>query len=127
MKISMLQSTMNILLLEDTFALNKAIKEVLELDNHHVISFTDGLDAVKNISSDIDLYLLDITVPNINGLDVLNLILEKYPKAKVILVSADIALQTLYQSYAQESIKFIKKPFMIKELQDKVSKLGNQN
>ena len=123
----MLQSAMNILLLEDTVALNKAIKEVLELDEHDVISFTDGVDAVKNISPDIELYLLDITVPNINGLDVLKLILEKYPKAKVILISADISLQTIYKSYAQESIKFIKKPFMIKELQSKISTLEEQH
>lgn len=113
---------MNILLLEDNPSLNKAIKEILELDNHHVISCTDGLDIQEHISKNIDLYLLDITVPHINGIDVLKSIIQIKPHAKAILMSADIAIKAIHQSFPKESVGIVKKPFMINTLLSEIEK-----
>ena len=62
--------SMNILLLEDDIALNKAIKKVLELDYHTVNTFTDGQELIKSLDQRYDLYILDINVPHISGLGV---------------------------------------------------------
>lgn len=48
----------NILLLEDDFALNKAIKNILLNNYYNVDSFYDGLEAYNNLSTLYDLYLL---------------------------------------------------------------------
>ncbi|MEY3090246.1 MAG: hypothetical protein RL113_562 [Pseudomonadota bacterium] len=114
-------SPMNILLLEDNASLNKAVKEILELKEHHVVSFTDGLDVLGHINKEIDLYLLDITVPNINGVDVLKSILQTNPQAKAILMSADIALDTIHQSFPKTSVEIVKKPFMINTLLSQIA------
>lgn len=116
---------MHILLLEDNYSLNKAMKEILELHGHDVTAVTDGMAAKEQINKDIDLYLLDITVPHINGVELLDFILTTYPKAKAILISADIVLDTIYQTYAQSSVDSIKKPFMLPELLNKISNLCN--
>ena len=116
---------MNILLLEDNPSLNAAIKEILELEEHHVIAFTNGRDALAHISEEIDLYLLDVTVPNINGIDVLHSILHINPDAKAILISADITLDTIHQSFSEKSVGIIKKPFMIPTLLSQIAIFGS--
>ena len=64
---------MKIFLLEDDFSLNESIKDMLESENFIVDSFYDGKIALDNISGDYELFILDIFVPNLNGI----LILEK--------------------------------------------------
>ncbi len=118
---------MNILLLEDTKVLNKAITQLLTMDNHTVLSFTDGQDALENINYSIDLYILDITVPNVNGLELLEYILNFNSTSKVIIMSADISIDTISKAYELGSIDFIKKPFEIKELQLKILAMHNRH
>ncbi len=117
---------MNILLLEDTQVLNKAITQLLKMDNHTVLSFVDGADALNNIDNDIDLYILDITVPNINGLELLESILNYNAVAKVIIMSADTSIDTISKAYELGSIDFVKKPFEIKELQLKILAMNHR-
>lgn len=67
---------MKIFLLEDDFSLNESIKDMLESENFIVDSFYDGKVALDNISGDYELFILDIFVPNLNGI----LLLEKIKK-----------------------------------------------
>lgn len=74
---------MKILLLEDDAALNRAIKKVLELDNsNNVESFLDGQDVLDALHRSYDLYIMDVNVPSINGLDLLSIIHDKNNLAK---------------------------------------------
>jgi DNA-binding response OmpR family regulator len=115
---------MKILLLEDTLSLNKAITQILDINGHEVLSFTDGQEAMNNITSHIDLYLLDITVPNINGLELLTMIKNYNQYSKVIIMSADTSINTLSLAYKNGCIDFLKKPFDVKELQLKISRFA---
>lgn len=117
---------MNILLLEDTQVLNKAITQLLKMNNHTVLSFVDGADALNNIDNGIDLYILDITVPNINGLELLESILNYNVAAKVIIMSADTSIDTISKAYELGSIDFVKKPFEIKELELKILAMNHR-
>lgn len=115
---------MNILLLEDDTALNRAIKKVLELDkNNSVESFFDGQDVLNSLSHPYDLYVMDVNVPNINGLDLLRVIHEKNNLAKVIIISANADLNTLQEAYALGCVDYLKKPFHLDELRIKIDKL----
>lgn len=117
---------MKILLLEDDTALNRAIKKVLELDNHIVSSFFDG-DDVLNISSfNYDLYILDVNVPNINGLELLNIIYTQNPNSKIIIITSNTDEQTLTKAYNLGCIDYLQKPFHLAELRIKVEKLNKQ-
>ena len=70
----MLNSNMKILLLEDDIALNKSIYDALIYSGYSVDTFFDGNDVIDNLSSIYNLYIMDINVPNISGLELLNLI-----------------------------------------------------
>ena len=115
---------MKILLLEDNIALSKAIKKVLNLNSYKVDCYTDGAKVVEKIKEKIySLYILDINVPNISGLEILKLLMEINPESKVIIITSNSDLESLKESYSLGCVDFIKKPFYIEELQLKIDKL----
>jgi len=114
---------MNILLLEDDIALNKAIKRVLELGHHTVQTFTDGQVLLEALDQSHDLYILDINVPHISGLALLEMILDQNDQAKVIMISSNTDLKSLQTAYDLGCVDYLKKPFHIAELKAKISRL----
>ena len=117
---------MNILLLEDDIALNKAIRRVLELDHHNVNTFTDGQDLIDSLDQRYDLYILDINVPNISGLELLDIILGQNSQAKVIMISSNTDVQSLQTAYDLGCVDYLKKPFHITELRAKINRLKSE-
>ena len=77
---------MKILLLEDNKKLNETITKRLKLKNYNVISFTDGSDAYENITEGFSCFILDINVPNIDGINILKKIREYYKIVPVIII-----------------------------------------
>ena len=109
-------------LLEDDIALNRAIKKITELDGHTTKSYFDGQDVYDSLSDRYDLYILDINVPNINGLELLKLIYEKNSSSKVIIISANSDIYSLTEAYKLGCIDYLKKPFHLEELRIKIAK-----
>ncbi|MFA7070542.1 MAG: response regulator [Sulfurimonas sp.] len=114
-----------IFLLEDDFSLNETIKEMLEKDGFKVDSFYNGEKALENILQDYALYILDINVPNIDGLFVLEKIKNTNPNSKVIIISANIDINKITQAYEKDCDDYIKKPFDLQEFRLKVRKISN--
>ena len=117
---------MKILLLEDDVALNRAIKKVTEIDKHATTSYLDGQDVFDTLDDSYDLYILDINVPNINGLELLNLIYTKDSSSKVIIISSNIDINSIQKAYSLGCIDYLKKPFHLEELRIKIAKLNIQ-
>lgn len=115
---------MKILLLEDDVALNRAIKKVTEIDKHATTSYLDGQEVLDNLDERYDLYILDINVPNINGLELLNLIYTKDKTSKVIIISANTDLDSLQTAYKSGCVDYLKKPFHLEELRLKIARLN---
>lgn len=114
---------LKIFLLEDDFSLNSSIKEMLEDENHTVFSFYDGAKAIDNISNDFSLFILDINVPNINGLQILKYIKSINKNANILIISANIGIDSIKEAYELGCEDYIKKPFDIEELLLKVAKI----
>ncbi len=114
---------MRILLLEDDIALNKAIKKVLELDHHHVESFIDGKEIIAYLDRKYDLYILDINVPHISGLELLEIIMRHDRRSKVIMISSNTDIDSLKTAYSHGCVDYLKKPFYIEELRVKIDRL----
>ena len=115
---------MTILLLEDNIALNRAILKVLQLDDNTVTSYTDGQEVLNNLNINYDLYILDINVPNINGLELLDLIYQKNKSSKVIIISSNSDVHSLQEAYKLGCIDYLNKPFHLEELRIKINKLS---
>lgn len=108
---------MQIALLEDDKALHEIIKEVLEKEGYRVSSFYDG-ESLMGDKREFDLYILDIMVPKINGLEILKKI-----GTKVIVISAFYNVENIKKAYDLGAVDFLRKPFFTDELILKIEKL----
>lgn len=116
---------MKILLLEDNKKLNETITKRLKLKDYDVLSFTDGAEAYEKIAEGFSCFILDINVPNIDGIKILKKIREFYTSLPVIIISASVELDVIKQAYEFGCNDFLKKPFFIDELEIKIEKFCN--
>jgi two-component system, OmpR family, response regulator len=114
---------MKILLLEDNKTLNETIKLKFENNGYRVFSFIDGQEAYENIVEGFSCFILDVNVPNIDGIKILKKIREFYEEVPVIIISATVELDIIKEAYDFGCNDYLKKPFYIDELEIKVEKL----
>jgi DNA-binding response OmpR family regulator len=88
-----------------------------------VTTFSDGLLALEELEKNgYDLLLLDINVPSLNGLDIvekLNLMDNYTP---TIFISANTDINTISKAFESGAIDYLKKPFHLKELAIRIQK-----
>ena len=113
-----------ILLVEDNVELNKTIKIFLELNNFDVDSKENGEEALNIIQeNNYDLYLIDINLPNINGLDILKEIRNKNKDIPIIMMTADFDVKPFIDAFENGCSEYIKKPFYFEELEIRINRL----
>jgi len=106
-----------ILLLEDDAALGETIVELLEERGYRVDWARDGAEAADfSFGSSYDLYLLDINVPKIDGLELLEGLRDAEDTTPVIFISALVDLNTIARGFGLGAEDYIKKPFSSEEL-----------
>ena len=106
-----------VFIVEDDLVISKLYKEFLEISGFDTLCANNGEKAVeiyRTILKKPDIILMDHRMPIKNGLDASNEILEIDKDSKIIFVSADPMAKT--EALALGAIKFIKKPFSIKDL-----------
>ena len=114
---------MKILLLEDELMLQSSIYEYLDTLGHQVDCFSDGKIAQHNLDSqEYDLLILDINVPNIDGLTLMKNLNVKDTYTPTIFISADVDINTISEAFDLGAIDYLKKPFHLKELGLRIQK-----
>ncbi|BCD61524.1 two-component system response regulator [Nitratiruptor sp. YY08-26] len=105
-----------ILLLEDDQLLRETIVDFLE-DRYTIIAVANGLEALEaHFNETFDLYLIDINVPQLNGIDFLQYLREKEDRVPAIFISSYNDLETIKKSFRVGADDYLKKPFAIEEL-----------
>ena len=100
-----------ILIVEDEFVNREILKNLL-LDDYEILEAEDGeaaLNVLENNSDSLSLILLDLFLPKISGLEVLNVIQAKYNHLPVIVLTSDKELEVQCLSYGASD--FISKPY----------------
>jgi two-component system chemotaxis response regulator CheY len=102
-----------VLVVDDAAFMRMTIKKMLEAHGHSVIAEAEnGLEAVKKyIEAKPDVVLLDITMPEMNGVEALKRIKELEPGARVIICSAMGQQAMVAQAIQYGAKDFIVKPF----------------
>ncbi|RLA82408.1 MAG: DNA-binding response regulator [Epsilonproteobacteria bacterium] len=112
---------MNILIAEDNKPLCKEIKKYCECNSHNVVFVYDGILAVEEIEkNNFDLYILDINLPSMNGLDIIKYIRSTDIDTPIIIITASDKLETIQNAYAYGCNEYIKKPFFLQELEIRI-------
>lgn len=101
----------NILIVDDEKSIRKTLREILEYENYKVEESTDGLDALEKIKNEqFDAILLDIKMPKMDGMELLDRIIETSPDSPVILISGHGTVETAVEAVKKGAYDFIVKP-----------------
>lgn len=114
---------MKILVLEDNERLSKLIKNALNKHGYIVDLVSDGEEALDKILDGYSCFVLDINVPSLDGISVLESIKMYHKNVPTIIISSNHDLEKIQKSYETGCDDYIKKPFFILELIEKVKKL----
>ena len=106
-----------ILIVEDDEKIARVIQLELEYEEYEVeIAYTGKTALEKYESSSFDLILLDVMIPELNGLEVLRRIRQKDENTRVIMLTARDAVMDKVSGLDSGASDYMTKPFEIEEL-----------
>lgn len=115
----------NIAIIDDEMQICAMLEKYLKKKgNYTVNTYTDPVEGLNHIlASDTHLVLLDIMMPKMDGIEVLNKLKEKKPGTKVIMMTAFSTLDRVLKSHKIGAENYIMKPFdSLSSLEDKIIK-----
>jgi len=102
-----------ILVVDDEHGVRQSFNMLLK-DAYDVLLAETGEEAIRIFSKySIDIILLDIRLPDIDGLDLLTQLKEADPNTEIIMVTAVKEIQTAVKSIKSGAYQYIIKPFLI--------------
>ena len=119
--------TIKILITEDDAIIREGICAYLSEFNYETIEACDGREALSKFESNkIDLVILDIQIPFINGLDVLRKIREK-SNLPVLILTAFSDEEFKITAFSNLADGYIEKPFSLPVLKARINALITKN
>ena len=106
-----------ILLLEDDPNLAKSLIKYLQRNDYEVDWAKQGEEAIDlSYDNRYDLYLFDVNVPLVNGIEVLSGLRRAEDKTPTIFISAQIDIDSMSKGFEAGADDYVKKPFDPEEL-----------
>lgn len=106
-----------ILLVEDEAGIAEFVKQGLEKAGYQVDHVADGLCGLKKIfKNNYDLVLLDLMLPKLNGLELLQQLRQDGNSTPVIILSAKVDLGDRLIGFESGADDYMPKPFFVEEL-----------
>jgi two-component system, chemotaxis family, chemotaxis protein CheY len=113
-----------ILIVDDAEFLRMRISKMLVADGHEVIEAENGLQAVESYKANKpDVVLMDITMPEMDGLTALKEIRSHDPKARVVMLTALGQESVVLEAIKSGARDFVVKPFERERVLGAISKL----
>ena len=114
----------SILLVEDEENLHEALKLNLELEGYEVTSAFDGTEALKKINSEyFDLIIMDIMLPEIDGISITESVRVNHNEVPILMLSARNSSADRVLGLKKGADDYLAKPFNLEELLLRVDKL----
>ncbi len=108
---------MRILIVEDELDLNMVLSEMLTIEGYYVDSSYDGTDGLDNALSGIyDMIILDVMLPEKNGIEVLSEIRKNKINTPVLMLTAKSEIEDKIAGLDNGADDYLTKPFNSKEL-----------
>ncbi|HZO99160.1 MAG TPA: sigma-54 dependent transcriptional regulator [Terriglobia bacterium] len=102
----------SILVIDDEQEIRESLEQLLQLEGYRTETASTAGEGLRKIEDDtFDLTLLDITLPDGNGLDVLKSIKRENPETGVIMITAYDSSQLAFQASKEGAESYITKPW----------------
>jgi len=112
-----------ILVVDDEKNIRTLFQMELEEAGYEVETAAGGEEALRAMkSARIDLFIIDIRMPDMTGLELMQRIREREPKVPIIVCTALKALENDYTIWESHVDAFLPKPVDLEDLKSKVAK-----
>ena len=116
-----------ILVADDEKSIRLTVSQALSSQGYEVTTAVDGNTALEQLqSSSPDLLLLDIQMPGMDGIEVLQKAMTQQPSLKVVMVSAHGSVDNAVDAMKLGAVDYLQKPFTPTELRELVSRVLNR-
>ncbi len=116
---------MKILIADDEKLIRDVIKEYCNFEGYEVIEAENGIEALENINNTVDLIILDIMMPKLDGFSACKKIKEKYNIPIIMLSARSEEYDKLY-GFDLGIDDYLTKPFSPKELIARIKAVTNR-
>lgn len=113
-----------ILIVDDQKGVRRLLEELFKMEGWNVYTASDGIEAVSQVQAiNPDIVLMDMKMPNMNGLESSQQILALYPDMRIIMMTAYGEMDVVKKALEVGVRRCITKPFDILNLRDLVNEL----
>jgi CheY-like chemotaxis protein len=115
---------LNILLIDDEKTICNVLKRFLESKGHKVTASLEGSEGFEHFKKDkFDVVLSDITMPGLDGIELIKLMREKDKDSKIIAITGHVQQQKLDEAKDAGAQEVLIKPFRNAELYETIARL----
>ena len=112
-----------ILLVDDEANVRTVFSDILKKESYLVKEAKDGPEAIKAIDEEtFDLALVDLRMPNMDGIEVLENIKKRKPEIPVIVYTAYGSITSAVEAMRKGAFDYLNKPFSPQQLKSNIKK-----
>ena len=116
-------SKRKILVVDDQYGIRVLLCEILQKDGYQMFEAANGVQALKIVKEEeLDLVLLDMKIPGMDGIEILKRIKEDKPEIGVIMMTAYGELNLINEAINLGAITHFAKPFDIDDIREVIRK-----
>ena len=113
----------SILIVDDDDSIRFVLTKALQKEGYHILTARNGKEAIEALQKEpVDVILLDIFMPDANGLELIETFQEINQTAPIIIITAHGNTQTAIEAAKRRAYDYVTKPFDIKEVRALVSR-----
>ena len=112
-----------VLVVDDDLSVLRVAAKVLQRGGFDVLEAGSGdaaLAVADEVNGEIDLLLTDVVMPSMNGRELSQALVARYPDVRVLFMSAYTEDEVILQGVRVAEVNFINKPFSVEGLREKV-------
>ncbi|MEW6674269.1 MAG: response regulator, partial [Thermodesulfobacteriota bacterium] len=108
---------LEVLIVDDEAIVCERLKAFLESDGHRIETQTDPMEALRRLEAKaFDIVICDIRMGAIDGIQVMEKVIQKSGHTKVIMITGYATLELAREALTKGAFDFIAKPFKMKEI-----------
>jgi len=115
-----------IIVVDDSDFSRKTMVEILETEGFNIVGEANSAEKALQVAmgTPCNLFIIDIVMPEISGIELAKILNEKFEDSKIIMVSSLKMENVIIESISNGAHDFISKPFEREELINSVQKLA---
>ena len=114
----------NIVIVEDEVVLSNTLEILFIESGHQVVCFEDGHSFLKHLDNDEpEIVILDLRLPDMNGLEILRVICKQSPSVITIIITAHGNISSAVEALKIGAYDYLRKPFDIDALSLMIEKV----